>query len=101
LSGDQKGRINMESTRSLELRKSIDEQISTIKSYVEGFELFVPKDEAALDEIAEILKGMAQRVVEMDEARLKRKRLVGELTDAFADLETSQKKFAESIKNTP
>jgi hypothetical protein len=91
----------METTKSKELRRSIDEQILLIKSYVDGFEVFVPRDEASLGEIREILKTVAQRVKEMDEARIKRKRLVGELNEAFVDLETSQKQFAESINNTP
>jgi hypothetical protein len=86
----------METTRSRELRKSIDEQILLIKSYVDGFELFVPKDEAALGEIADILKSLARRVKEMDEARMKRKRLMGELNNAFAELEDSQNRFAKS-----
>ncbi len=91
----------METTRSAELRKSIDEQVSQIKSYVDGFELFVPKDEAALDEIADLLKSLARRVGEMDEARMKRRRLMGELNEAFVSLERSQKQFADNIKNTP
>ncbi len=87
----------METTRSIELKKSIDEQILLIKSYVDGFELFVPKDEAALGEIGEILKTAAQRIKEMDEARIKRKRLMGELNQAFIELEDSQKRFAKSV----
>jgi archaellum component FlaC len=92
----------METTRSRELRKSIDEQILAIKSYVDGFELSVPKDEAALGEIGEILKTVAQHVKEMDEARIRRKRLVGELSKALGELEDSQDQFARSARvNTP
>jgi hypothetical protein len=87
----------VETTRSIELKRSIDEQILLIKSYVDGFELFVPKDEAALGEIDEILKTAAQRIKEMDEARIKRKRLMGELNQAFIELEDSQKRFAKSV----
>ncbi len=88
----------METTRSIELKRSLDEQILLIKSYVDGFELFVPKDEASLGEIGEILKVVAQRIKEMDEARIKRKRLMGELNNAFIELEDSQKRFAESVR---
>jgi vacuolar-type H+-ATPase subunit I/STV1 len=88
----------METTRSKELRRAIDEQMQLIRSYVEGFELFVPKDEAALGEIGELLDSAARRVKEIDEARIKRKRLISELNDAFVDLETSQKQFAESVR---
>jgi len=88
----------METTKSAELRKDIDEQIGIIKSYVDGFALFLPKDEAALGQIGEIMKVVALQVKEMDEARLKRKRLVGELDNAFSELEDSQKKFAREIK---
>ncbi len=87
----------METTKSMELRRSIDEQISLIKSYVDGFELFVPKDEAALGEIGEILKAAAQRINEIDEARIRRKHLMGELDQAFRELEDSQKRFAKSV----
>ncbi len=87
----------METTRSTELRKSIDEQIALIKSYVDGFELYVQKDEAALADLSEILIALSQRVKEMDEARVKRKRLMSELNRAFVDLEDSQKRFASSV----
>jgi hypothetical protein len=90
--------MSMETTKSAELRKDIDEQIGIIKSYVDGFALFLPKDEAALGQIGEIMKVVALQVKEMDEARLKRKRLVGELDNAFSELEDSQKKFAREIK---
>ena len=87
----------METPESIELKKAIGEQILLIKSYVDGFELFLPRDEAALGEIGDILGAVAQRVKEMDEARIKRKRLVGELNSAFTELEDSQKRFAKSI----
>jgi len=87
----------VETTRSMEFKKSIDEQILQIKSYVDGFELFVPKDEAALGEIGDILKAAAQRIKETDEARIKRKRLIGDLNHAFMELEDSQKRFSKSI----
>jgi hypothetical protein len=88
----------METIKSAEIRKEIDEQIGVIKSYVDGFALFLPKDEAALGQIGEIMKVVAEQVKEMDEARLKRKRLVEELDSAFIALEDSQKKFAREIK---
>ncbi len=87
----------METTRSAELRKSIDEQVLLIKSYVEGFELSVPRDEAALGEIAELLQRIARHVKELDDARVKRKRLMAELNSAFTELEDSQKRFARSV----
>jgi hypothetical protein len=86
----------VETVKSVELRKSMDEQISLIKSYVDGFELSLPKDEAALGEICELLMAAAQHIREMDEARIKRKRLMGELSQAFLELEDSQKRFAKS-----
>jgi hypothetical protein len=91
----------METTRSAELRRSIDEQILLIKSYVDGFELFAPKDEAALGEIGELLDSAARRVKEMDEARIRRKKLTDQLNEAFVDLERSQKQFVDRVKNTP
>lgn len=92
----------METQKSAILKKAIDEQIEIIKSYVDGFEVSVPRDEAALGDIGEILKTVAQRVKEMDEARVKRKQLMDELNEAFVELERSQKQFAESVKtDTP
>jgi hypothetical protein len=90
--------MSMETTKSAEHRKIIDEQLGIIKSYVDGFDIFLPKDEAALGQIGEIMKVVAQQVKELDEARLKRKRLFGELDSAFSDLQDSQKKFARDVK---
>jgi hypothetical protein len=92
----------METANSKELRKSIDEQMLQIKSVVDGFELFVPKDEAALREIDGILRTVTGHVREMDEARLKRRHLMGELSKALGDLEDAQGRFAKSAKaDTP
>jgi|GEM_PF-3914099 len=88
----------METKVSVETRKSIDEQLGIIKAYVDGFELFVPKDETALGELSELIKAVAQRVKELDDARIKRKHLLGELNRAYTELEESHKKFAENIK---
>jgi ATP-dependent helicase/DNAse subunit B len=88
----------MESKVSVEIRNNIDEQLETIKAYVDGFELFVPKDETALGEIGELVKAVVARVKELDEARLKRKHLLGELNRAYSELEESHKKFVENIK---
>jgi hypothetical protein len=89
----------METEKSAEQRRLIDERLSMIKAYVDGFELFLPKDEAALGEIADMLKRAAERVGEMDESRIKRKRLVGELDKAFTELENSQKQFVEKVRS--
>ena len=88
----------METKVSAEIRKSIEEQLGIIKAYVDGFELFIPKDETALGELCELMKVVAQRVKEMDEARIKRKHLLGELNRAYSELEESHKKFAENVK---
>jgi ATP-dependent helicase/DNAse subunit B len=88
----------METPRSAEQRRTIDEQLQAIKACVDGFELFVPKDETALDEIAGLMQAVVLKIAEMDEARLKRKRLMAELDRAFSDLEDSQKKFVEKVK---
>jgi hypothetical protein len=88
----------METPQSTEQRRLIDEQLQIIKTYVDGFDLFMPKDETALGEIADILKGTADRVKEMDESRLRRKQLMGELDRAFSDLERSQRQFVEKVK---
>lgn len=92
----------METASSKELRKSIDEQLLLIKSLADGFELFAPKDEAALGEICEILKTVTGHVREVDQARLKRRHLMGELSKALGDLEDAQGRFARNAKaNTP
>lgn len=88
----------METPRSIEQRKLIDERLQTIKACVDGFELFLPKDETALVEIADIMGNVAGKVKEMDESRIKRKQLVAELDRAFSDLENSQKEFVEKVK---
>ncbi len=88
----------METQKSAEQRKFIDEQLQIIKAYVDGFELFLPKDETALGEIAGIIGDVSEKVKEMDEFRIKRKQLMAELDRAFCDLENSQKQFAENAK---
>lgn len=88
----------METQKSAEQRKLIDEQLQTIKAYVDGFELFMPKDEAALAEIADIIGRVAGKVREMDESRIRRRQLMAELNRAFSDLESSQRQFAEKVK---
>ncbi len=91
----------METQKSAMFRKTVEDLISDIESCVDGFEVSMPKDEAALGEICEILGEAARRVREMDEARVKRKLLMHKLNEAFIDLERSQKQFVESVKNTP
>ncbi len=88
----------METQKSAEQRKFIDEQLQIIKAYIDGFELFLPKDETALGEIADIIGSVSDKVKEMDESRIKRKQLMAELDRAFSDLENSQKQFAEKAK---
>ncbi len=88
----------METPRSAEQRQTIDEQLQAIKACVDGFELFVPKDETALGEIADLMKAVAERIKGLDESRIKRKQLMAELDRAFSDLEDSQKKFVEKVK---
>lgn len=88
----------METQKSIEQRKSIDEQLQSIKAYVDGFELFLPKDETALGEIADIIRSVSEKVKEIDGSRIKRKQLMAELDRAFGDLENSQKQFAETAK---
>lgn len=87
----------METPKSGEYRRAIDEQIWRIKAYADGFELFLPKDEAALGEISDALAAVAGRIAELDEARIKRRRLMGELSRAYGELEESQKRFVENI----
>ncbi|HTY91407.1 MAG TPA: hypothetical protein VMC84_09540 [Methanocella sp.] len=88
----------METPRSIEQRKHIEEQLQVIKAYVDGFELFLPKDETALVEIAGIIDSAEKKVKEMDESRIRRKQLMAELDQAFIDLENSQKQFVEKVK---
>ncbi len=91
----------METQKSAEYRKNIDEQIEIIRSYISGFELFVPKDESALGEISDLIAAMVQRVKDADDARLKRKRLMDELNRAYVELEESHKRFAEKVNASP
>ena len=91
----------METQKSAEQRKFIDEQLQAIKACVDGFELFLPKDETALGEIADVLKSVTETIRQMDESRRKRKQLMVELDRAFSDLEHSQKQFAEKVKPDP
>lgn len=88
----------METQKSAEYRKSIDEQIKTIKAYADGFELLMPKDEMALGDVCEMVNALAQRVKEMDDARIKRKHLLVELNRAYSELEESRRKFADNVK---
>lgn len=88
----------METQKSAEQRMLIDEQLRTIKAYVDGFELFLPKDETALAEISDIMMRVAGKVKEMDESRIRRRQLMAELDRAFSDLESSQRQFAEKAK---
>lgn len=87
----------MESFKSTEYRKIIDEQIEVIRAYVSGFELIVPKDEAALGELAALIGAFAQHVRELDEARLKRKQLLEQLNREYGELEESHRNFAKSV----
>ncbi len=91
----------METQKSAEYRKNIDEQIDIIRSYINGFELFVPKDETALGELSDMVVAIVQRVKDADDARLKRKRLMDELNRAYVDLEESHKRFAEKVNVAP
>ena len=93
--------VHLETEKSTEQRKYIDEQIQAIKACVDGFELFLPKDETALCEIADVIKSAADKVKEMDESRIRRKQLKAELDRAFDDLENSQKQFVEKVKHDP
>jgi hypothetical protein len=88
----------METQKSAEQRMLIDEQLRTIKAYVDGFELFLPRDETALAEISDIMTRVAGKVKEMDESRIRRRQLMAELDRAFSDLESSQRQFAEKVK---
>jgi hypothetical protein len=88
----------METQKSAEQRMFIDEQLRTIKAYVDGFELFLPRDETALAEISDIMTRVAGKVKEMDESRIRRRQLMAELDRAFSDLESSQRQFAEKVK---
>ena len=87
----------METQKSAEQRQFIDEQLQVIKDYVDGFELFLPKDETALGEIADLMRAVAEKMKEMDDSRIKRKQLKAELDRAFSDLESSQKSFAKNV----
>ncbi len=91
----------METPKSAEQRKLIDGQLQTIKAYVDGFELFLPKDETALAEIADVITKVAGVVKDMDESRLRRRQLVAELDRAFSDLESSQRQFADKVRTEP
>ena len=88
----------METQKSAEQRQFIDEQLQIIKHYADGFELFLPKDETALGEIADLMRAVAEKMREMDDSRIKRKQLKAELDRAFSDLENSQKSFARDAK---
>ena len=88
----------METQKSAEQRQFIDEQLKIIKHYVDGFELFLPKDDTALGEIADLMRAVAEKMKEMDDSRIKRKKLKAELDRAFSDLENSQKSFARDSR---
>jgi methyl-accepting chemotaxis protein len=89
--------VTVESIKSAEYKKTIDEQIEVIRAYVRDFDLIVPKDETALKELVDMMRAFAQSVKEMDDARIKRKQLLEELNRACGELEESHKKFADSV----
>lgn len=87
----------VETEKSVEYRKNIYAQVDMLKAYVEKFEVFVAKDEAALKELCDMMGAIVCRVAEIEDAHVKRIQLMNELSRACSELEESQKKFIEKV----
>jgi hypothetical protein len=88
----------MDKQQIAENRVTVIGQLEAIASYLNRFEVMTQKDEAAFNNLCNMVMGLTQHVQEMDSAQKKRIQLMNELANAYNELEESHKKFADKVK---